>query len=87
MPEIPIWVPMYILESFGMENVGIIFGRLEYYTAFWYILMPFGTFCGHFEYFFPFWYVVPRKIWQPRLYAERIFFQSLSRNPAVVVTH
>jgi hypothetical protein len=36
------------LEGFGMVNVGIFCGHLEYLTAIWYILWPFGTFCGHF---------------------------------------
>jgi hypothetical protein len=34
------------------------------FTAKWYILWPFGTFCGHLV-IFPFWCVVPRIIWQP----------------------
>jgi hypothetical protein len=45
-----------------MENVGIVYGHLEYLTAIWYsyIVWLFGTFCGHFGIFFLFWYAVPR---------------------------
>jgi hypothetical protein len=28
----------YILERLGMENVGIVYDHLEYFTAIWYIL-------------------------------------------------
>jgi hypothetical protein len=54
-----------ILESLGMETIGIVFVHLEYLTTFWYILWQFGTFYGNLVYFPPFWYVIPRKIWQP----------------------
>jgi hypothetical protein len=32
-----------ILEGFGIERVGIFFGHLEYITAIWYVLWPFGN--------------------------------------------
>jgi hypothetical protein len=48
-----------------MENVGIFYVPLVYFTAIGHILWPFGMFCDHFVYFPTFWYVVPRKIWQP----------------------
>jgi ABC-type spermidine/putrescine transport system permease subunit II len=48
-----------------MEDVGMFYGHLVYFTAIWYILGPLGTFYGYLVYFFPFWYVVVRKIWQP----------------------
>jgi hypothetical protein len=38
---------------------------LVYFTAIWYILWTFGTFCIYLVHFSPFWYIVPRKIWQP----------------------
>jgi hypothetical protein len=38
--------------------VGLFYGHLVYFVAFWSILWLFTI-------FFPFWYVVPRKIWQP----------------------
>jgi hypothetical protein len=49
-----------------MEDVGLFYGHLVYFTAIWYtyivaiwyILWLFGIFT-------PFWYAVPRKIWQP----------------------
>jgi ABC-type spermidine/putrescine transport system permease subunit II len=55
------------LEGLAIENLGIFYGLLVYFTAIGNILWPFGIFCGHLVYFFPFWYFVPRKIWQPWL--------------------
>jgi hypothetical protein len=47
-----------------MEDVGIFYGRLVYFTSIWIpILWPFGIL--YLIHCFPFWYVVPRKIWQP----------------------
>jgi hypothetical protein len=46
-----------------MEDVGIFYEHLVYFTVFCYILWTFGI--VRFLYFFPFWYFVPRKIWQP----------------------
>jgi hypothetical protein len=40
------------------------YGHLEYITAIWYILSPFGIFCVHLVHFFQCWYHVTRKIWQ-----------------------
>jgi hypothetical protein len=54
----------YILEGFGMENVGIFCGHLAYFTAIWYILGPF-VFLWSFDVSFPFWYVFASKILQP----------------------
>jgi hypothetical protein len=38
----------YILGGLGMENIGILYGHLEYFTSIWYIswyvLWPFGIF-------------------------------------------
>jgi hypothetical protein len=42
-----------ILEGRGVENVGIFYDHLEYLTAVWYILCPFGALCVHLAYF---WY-------------------------------
>jgi hypothetical protein len=50
-----------------MEDIGIFYCYLVYFTANWYILWPFGIFRGLLVYFAPFWLVVPRKIWQPCL--------------------
>jgi hypothetical protein len=47
-----------------MENLGIFYDHLVYYTATGNILWPFGILCGHLVYFPPFWYFVRRKIWQ-----------------------
>jgi hypothetical protein len=48
-----------------MENLGIFYDHLVYFTAIGNILWPFGIFCGRVVYFSKFWYFVPRKIWQP----------------------
>jgi hypothetical protein len=48
-----------------MENLGIFYDHLVYFTAIGNILLPFGIFSGNWVYFFPSWYFGPRKIWQP----------------------
>jgi hypothetical protein len=45
----------YILEGLAMENLGIFYDHLVYFTATEHILWPFGIFCGHLVYFPPFW--------------------------------
>jgi ABC-type spermidine/putrescine transport system permease subunit II len=42
-----------------MEDVGIFYGHLVYFTAIWYTLWTYGIFCGNLVYFSPFCYVVP----------------------------
>jgi ABC-type spermidine/putrescine transport system permease subunit II len=49
-----------------MENLGIFYDNLVYFTAIGNSLGPVGIFCGHLVYISPFWYFVPRKIWQLR---------------------
>jgi hypothetical protein len=41
----------YILEGLAMEDVGILYSQLVYFTVIW----PFGIFYGYLVYFFPFW--------------------------------
>jgi hypothetical protein len=53
------------LEGLAMENVGIFYVHLVYFTAIGKMLWSFGIFWGHLVYFSPFWHVVPRRIWQP----------------------
>jgi hypothetical protein len=53
------------LDGLGMENVVIFNGHLEYFTAFWFNLWPFGIVCGHFVYYSPFWYVWTKKSGNP----------------------
>jgi hypothetical protein len=48
-----------------MENLGIFYEHLVYFTAIGNILWPFGIFPGYLVCFSPFWYFGPRKIWQP----------------------
>jgi hypothetical protein len=50
-----------------MENRGLFYDHLVYFTDIGNILWPFGIFYGHLVYFSPFWYFVPWKIWQPFL--------------------
>jgi hypothetical protein len=33
-----------------MQNVAILYAHLEYFTAIWYNLWPFGIVCGHLVY-------------------------------------
>jgi hypothetical protein len=50
-----------ILEGLALEDVGIFYGHLVYFTAIrhiWVYLSSFGM-------FYPFWYFVSRRIWQP----------------------
>jgi hypothetical protein len=44
-----------------VENVGIFYNHLEYFTAIWYNLWPFGIVCAHFEYFSQFGMIGPKK--------------------------
>jgi hypothetical protein len=55
-----------------MEDVGIFFGHLVYFTVVWYILWQFGIIVGYLVYFLPFRYVVAIKIWQPRTKLPKI---------------
>jgi hypothetical protein len=48
-----------------MENDVIFYDHLEYFTAIWHNVWPFGIVCGHLVYFSRFGMFGPRKIWQP----------------------
>jgi hypothetical protein len=48
-----------------MENLGIFYDHLVYFTAIGNIFWPFGIYSGNLVYFSLFWYFGPRKIWQP----------------------
>jgi hypothetical protein len=50
---------------FAMENLGVFYDHLVYFTAIGNTVWPFGIFCGHLVDFPPFWCFDPRKIWQP----------------------
>jgi hypothetical protein len=65
------------LEGLAMADVDIFYGPSDYFTAIWYILLPFGIFYGYLVYVSPFWYAVPRKIWQP--WPEDVFSLSQLR--------
>jgi hypothetical protein len=41
-----------------MENVGIFYGHLVYFTAIWYILWTFGILCSHLIYSEGIWYIL-----------------------------
>jgi hypothetical protein len=49
-----------------MENVVKFYDHLEYFTAIWYNVWPFGIVCGNLVYFSLFDMSGARKIWQPR---------------------
>jgi hypothetical protein len=52
----------YILLGLGMWNVGKFYDQLDYFTALWYILWPFGIICVRLVYLvFRFWYVWTKK--------------------------
>jgi hypothetical protein len=53
------------MGGLAMENLGIFYDHLVYFTAIVNVLWPFGILCGHLVYLYPFWYFVLRKIWQP----------------------
>jgi hypothetical protein len=40
-----------------MENVGIFYGHLEYFTAIWCTLWSLVISCDNLVYFTPFWYI------------------------------
>jgi hypothetical protein len=44
-----------IWGGLAIENLGMRYDHLVYFTAMGNILWPFGLFCGHFVYFSPFW--------------------------------
>jgi hypothetical protein len=48
-----------------MEDDGIFYTHVVYFTFFCSILWAFGIVRGNLVYFSPFWYFVPRQIWQP----------------------
>jgi hypothetical protein len=48
-----------------MENLGIFYDHLVYFTAIGNILWPFGTFCGHLVYFSPFGILYQEKSGNP----------------------
>jgi hypothetical protein len=52
----------------AMENLGIFYDHLVYFTAIGNILLPFGIFCGNLVKFFPFWYFGQEKSGNPGLY-------------------
>jgi hypothetical protein len=43
-----------------MENLGIFYDHLVYFTPMGNILWPFGIFCGNLEYFVVIWYIFTR---------------------------
>jgi cellobiose-specific phosphotransferase system component IIC len=51
-----------------MENLGIFYDHLVYFTAIENILWSFGIFS-------PVWYLVPRKIWQPWIRSQFHFLK------------
>jgi hypothetical protein len=65
-------------RGLAIEDIGIFYSHLVYFTVIWSILRSFGLFYGHLVYFtaiwsilwlfsifFPFWYVVPKKSGNP----------------------
>jgi hypothetical protein len=50
----------YSLAGLAIEDVGLFYGHLAYFTAIWYILWQFGILHGHVVNISPSWYVAPR---------------------------
>jgi hypothetical protein len=50
----------YILVCLAMENLGIFYDHLVYFTAIWSILRPLEIFYGHLVYFVLIWYIFTR---------------------------
>jgi hypothetical protein len=48
VPKIQIWENF---RGLAMEDFGLFYGHLVYFTAILYILWPLGIFCGHLVYF------------------------------------
>jgi hypothetical protein len=48
------------LEGLAMEDVGIFYGHLVFYTAIWFSLQPFGVLHRHLVYFGEIWYILSR---------------------------
>jgi hypothetical protein len=75
IPKIPVLVYIFWKMLVYFMALWIFSGHLEYFTAIWYVLWPFGIFYGHFWSFgiiVRVWYVIPRKIWQPCLVSSQI---------------
>jgi hypothetical protein len=49
-----------ILKCLAMEDVGLYYDHLVYYTAIRKILWPFGIFCGRLVYFMVNWCILSR---------------------------
>jgi hypothetical protein len=84
-PKIPVWV------NFGgpqNEKSFNIFDHLEYFTAIWYNLLPFGIFCGRLVYvFFPYWYVWPKKNLATLIQTSHMYCQLFNCRPTITHDH
>jgi hypothetical protein len=58
----------------AMEDVGICYGHLAYFTTIWYILWPFGMFYGYLVYFSRFGMFGQEKSGYPGVECEEVFF-------------
>jgi hypothetical protein len=58
-----------ILEGLEIENLGIFYDHLVYFTAIGNILRPFGLFCGHLVYFPRFGMLYDEKSGNPACFA------------------
>jgi hypothetical protein len=66
------------LEGLAIEDVGVFYGHLAYFTAIWYILWPFGIFYGHLVYFSRFGMLYKEKSGNPALSTEELLKTQLS---------
>jgi hypothetical protein len=70
-----------ILWGLAIEDVGLFYGLLVYFTAIWSILRPYGLFYGLLVYFVAIWY----SLLQLGTYFPRfgMLYQEKSGNPAL----
>jgi hypothetical protein len=69
-----------------LENVDIFYGHLEYSTAIWYNVWPFGIICGHWGYFSRFGMFGRTKIRQPCI-AQQIAYVAVCTYNAQFLNH
>jgi hypothetical protein len=72
-----------------MENVVIFYDHLEYFTAIWHNVWPFGIVSCHLVYFSRIGMFGPRKIWQPWVLSGEPFVAAsfVARVSAICMQH
>jgi hypothetical protein len=63
-----------IIVIIAMENLGLFYDHVVYFTAIEHILWPFGIFCGHLVFFPRFGILYQEKSGNPGLIKQKIAF-------------